>query len=96
MSAKNVLTQDWSDYDNRKLNDGRDKSKFSCSELWEINFLVESIRKTQSSHSMKEIRNAISKCCNKPGVSRVRNEFVEEVLKTLAENEIEKNERRKS
>jgi hypothetical protein len=90
MSAKNVLTLDWSAYDNRKLNDGRDQSKFSCTELWEINFLVEAIRKTHPSYSMREIRNAISKCCGKPGVSRVREEFVEEVLKTLDENEIEK------
>jgi hypothetical protein len=90
MSAKNVLTLDWSEYDNRKLNDGRDKSKFSCSELWEISFLVDSIRKTHSGYSMRAIRNAISKCCSKPGISRVRDEFVQEVLNTLDENENEK------
>ena len=90
MSAKNVLSLDWSAYDNRKLNDGRDKSKFSCTELWEIDFLVESIHKTDSRYSMKEIRTAINKCCSKPGVSRLRDEFVEEVLKTLHENKIEK------
>jgi hypothetical protein len=89
MSAKNVLTLDWSTYDNRKLDDGRDKSKFSCTELWEINFLVDSIRKTHSRYSMKQIRNAISRCCSKPGVSRLREQFVDEVLKTL-ENEVEK------
>jgi len=89
MSAKNVLSLDWSAYDNRKLNDGRDRSKFACTEPWEVNFLVESIRKTHSGYSMKEIRNAISNCCSKPGVSRVRSEFVEEVLKIL-ENDIEK------
>ena len=90
MSAKYVLSMDWSTYDNRKLADGRDRSKFSCTELWEINFLVESIQKSDSRYSVKEIRHAINKCCSKPGVSRLRNEFVEEVLKTLGKNEIEK------
>jgi len=89
MSAKNVLSLDWSAYDNRKLEDGRDRSKFSCTEPWEINFLVDSIRKTHPGYSMKEIRDAISNCCNRPGISRVRNDFVEEVLNIL-ENDIDK------
>jgi hypothetical protein len=88
MSAKNVLMLDWSAYDNRKLNDGRDKSKFSCTEPWEVNFLVDSIFKTHPGYSMREIRRAISMCCNRPGVSRYRNDFVEEVLRVLEKTKI--------
>jgi hypothetical protein len=79
-----ILNEDWSDYDNRKIRDNRDKSKFSCEESWEVDYLV---RKTQKHFPLKteaQIRTAITSCCLTVKAPRPREEFVKCVAGKLA------------
>lgn len=78
-----VLNEDWEDYDNRMIRDGRDGSKFSCDEQWEVNYLVSKIMKTHQSIPVLEIRHAIAQCCSTIGAPRPRKEFVECVMRRL-------------
>jgi hypothetical protein len=77
-----VLNEDWEDYDNRKIRDGRDGRFFSCDEPWEVNYLVAKIRKHKS-NSEQEIRNAIAACCKTVAAPRPRKAFVECVMSKL-------------
>ncbi len=38
--SREILNEDWYEYDNKKIRDNRDKSKFSCEEKWEVDYLV--------------------------------------------------------
>jgi hypothetical protein len=83
MSTRRVLSEDWSEYDNRKVRGGSDHRKFSCSESWEVDYLVNKIHKLHPSVSKETIKAAITACCNTPGLSREREAFVECVMKRL-------------
>ncbi|GEP95902.1 hypothetical protein CCY01nite_21620 [Chitinophaga cymbidii] len=78
-----VLNEDWSDYDNRRIRDGRDRSKFSCEEQWEVDYLVNKLRRYFPSKTDSAIRNAISSCCTTVRAPRPRQEFVECVVRRL-------------
>ena len=80
--AYNVLNEDWEDFDDRKIRDKRDRSKFSCDEPWEVDYLVKVIKKRNPSLSEASIRQAITSCCNS-GASRQRDEFVKCVMSKL-------------
>ena len=76
-----ILNEDWSQYDDRKKRDGRDRSKFSCDEEWEKAFLVKQIKKHFPYTSEEVIRKAIESCCG--SASRVREDFVKCVVGKL-------------
>jgi hypothetical protein len=78
-----VLNENWSEYDNRKIKDGRDRSKMSCDEPWEVNYLVEKLRKHYPYKTDNAIKAAIEECC-KQGGNRARETFVDCVTKRLA------------
>jgi hypothetical protein len=42
--AHPILNEDWSDYDDRKIRDRRDGSKFSCEERWEVEYLADKVK----------------------------------------------------
>ncbi len=79
-----ILGDDWEDYDNRKIRDRRDGSKFSCEEPWEVDYLVRKIRKYLPAKSEAEIRRAIEACCREVRAPRPRPEFVRCVMGKLA------------
>jgi hypothetical protein len=79
----NRIFEDWEDYDNRKIRDGRDRSKFSCDEEWEVGYLIRKIRMDYPSRSEEDIRTAIRACCREVGAPRPRKEFVKCVLERL-------------
>ena len=79
-----VLNEDWSDYDNRKIRDRRDSKDFSCTESWEVNYLLGKIRKVYPVYSEETIRNAIKACCQSVGAPHPRRSFVECVMKRLS------------
>ena len=83
MAAHHVLNEDWSEYDNRKIRDGRDSSKFACTETWEVNYLVGKIRKVHPEYSESKIREAVTSCCKEVGSPHPRKQFVECVFKKL-------------
>ena len=82
MSLK-VMTEDWSDYDNRKIRERRDARYFSCSENWEIDFLLRTYKKAHPYLTLTAIRTAITECCDQLHTSRLREEFVQSVSERL-------------
>jgi hypothetical protein len=79
-----ILSEDWEDYDNRAIRDGRDRSKFSCDEPWEVDYLVGKLKKFFPGKSDADIRNAITFCCGTVQPPRLREKFVECVVKRLS------------
>ncbi len=77
-----VLAEDWSDYDNRKIRDGRDRNRFSCEENWEVEYLIGKVTKVYPQYSRDQVRTAITRCCNS-GVDRMRDAFVRCVMERL-------------
>lgn len=82
MTALKILNEDWEDYDNRKLK-GQDKKFFSCTEPWEVDYLVKKIKKHYPNYSETTIRNAIASCCKTVEAPRPRKEFVACVVSKL-------------
>ncbi len=78
-----VLNEDWSDYDNRKIRDSRDARFFACTETWELDYLVNKIRKVYPQYSEYIIRITITTCCRTVGSPHPRWEFVECVIRRL-------------
>jgi hypothetical protein len=69
-----ILNEDWSDYDNRKKIE--DRLFFSCEEAWEVDYLLDKIRKYVPHKTDAEIRQAILSCCTEIPAPRPRNTFV--------------------
>ncbi len=78
-----ILNEDWEDYDNRKIRDGRDRSKFSCDEPWEVDYLAEKTKKHFPFKTESAIREAIASCCASVRAPRPREEFVTCVVRRL-------------
>ena len=83
MSVFKILNENWDDYDNKKIMDRRDSAFFACTEEWEVNYLVDKIRKHFPSHSKETIRIAIKSCCNTISSPHPRPKFVECVVSKL-------------
>ena len=77
-----VLSEDWSDYDNRKKK-GTDAQFFSCDEFWEREYLVHKIRRVYPQYGEDGIGTAISACCLEVRAPHPRKAFVECVMKRL-------------
>ncbi len=80
-----ILNEDWKDYDDRKTKDSRDPKKFSCTEIWEVQFLIKKIKKVYPYLTEGSIRSAIISCCLKFGAPHPREDFINSVTKTLGE-----------
>ncbi|OJW82321.1 MAG: hypothetical protein BGO69_17175 [Bacteroidetes bacterium 46-16] len=82
MSSKKVLSEDWSDYDDKKKKK-EDRLFFSCEEEWEVEYLVKKIKKHYPEISDAKIKEAIGLCCKTIHAPRPRKTFVECVMKRL-------------
>jgi hypothetical protein len=78
-----ILNEDWSEYDNRIIRDKRDAKNFSCTEDWEVHYLVRKISRNYSQYSEDAIRKAINSCCQSTSRSHPRKEFVARVMQRL-------------
>jgi hypothetical protein len=85
MPGSKILKQEWNEYDDRKLKDNRDRSKFACEEPWEVNYLVNKIKKTYHDYTEPEIRVAITECCLIIRAPHPRKDFVDCVMRRLEE-----------
>ena len=81
--AHPVLNEDWSEYDNRKVRDQRDRSKVSCEEPWEVNYIEEKMKKHFPNKTSAEIRAAVQSCCKSIPAPRPREKFIECVTEKL-------------
>jgi hypothetical protein len=78
-----ILNESWSDYDIKKKK-WEDRFFFSCEEIWEVNYLVEKLRKHFPFKTDTAIRTAITACCSEVSAPRPRDKFVECVTKRLS------------
>lgn len=83
MSSTKILNEDWTDYDNRKIRDNRDARYFACSEIWEVDYLKNKIKKHYPNLTDSSINDAIKNCCAIIGSPHPRKTFVECVAKRL-------------
>jgi hypothetical protein len=83
MSTNSILDESWSDYDDRKKRGGSDHRNFACTESWEVDYLVDKIRKRHPHLTSEQIKAAISVCCKETKAPHPRPEFVRCVLKRL-------------
>lgn len=81
----NVLNENWSDYDNKKIRDQRDAKNFACTEVWEVEYLVKKIRRAYPAFDESRIRSAIRVCCSELKSPYPRKQFVECVMRRLKE-----------
>lgn len=82
MPSKDILSEDWSDYDNKKKKK-EDAWFFACTEDWEPEYLVNKIRKRHPEKTKDEIMDAIRLCCKSVPAPRPRDKFVECVMNRL-------------
>lgn len=83
MKHEIILKENWSDYDNKKIKDKRDKKYFSCEEDWEVNYLIDLIYKNFPQYNKIRIRNTIYSCCQIKSAPRLREDFVKCVMSKL-------------
>ena len=81
MSLNKVL-EDWSDYDDRKQKQ-EDSHFFSCTEKWEVEYLVDKIHEAFGYLDRLAIRDAITHFCNRSNAPHPRKIFVTSVLMRL-------------
>jgi len=79
--AHPILTEDWTSYDNRKISEEKDKSKFSCSEHWEVEYLADKLRKYYPLKTRQGIMQSITHCCSKISAPHQRERFIECVIR---------------
>jgi hypothetical protein len=79
--AHPVLLEDWNSYDNRKIRDEKDKSKFACSEHWEVEYLADKLKKYYLLKTRQAIMQSITHCCSKITEPHQRERFVECVIR---------------
>jgi len=82
MSAKIILEEDWSEYDDRKKKK-EDRLFVSCEETWEVEYLINKIHKNFPQFTREQIHAAIKQCCHSVAAPRPRKTFVECVMKRL-------------
>jgi hypothetical protein len=82
MSLK-VLTEDWSDYDNRKMRDRQDTRYFAFTENWELDYLVRKYKKAHPYLTESVIKTAISECCMITRQPKPREQFIRCVSERL-------------
>jgi hypothetical protein len=75
--------ENWTDYDDKKIKDSRDRKFFACSEFWEVDYLKNLIKRKHSRFSEEQILNAIKNCCATNKAPHPRKEFTECVIKKL-------------
>ncbi|MGB8194315.1 MAG: hypothetical protein WCF67_20455 [Chitinophagaceae bacterium] len=80
---QSILNEDWADYDNKKIKDIRDGSKFSCEEDWEVDYVVKKLKKHLPEKSADEIKTAIKLCCTKISAPHSRERFITCVIENL-------------
>ncbi len=79
--AHPIFLEDWSSYDNRKIREERDKSKFDCSEHWEVEYLADKLKKYYPLKTRQAIMQSITHCCSKISEPHQRERYVECVIK---------------
>lgn len=81
--SKELILEDWSEYDNRKLKKV-DRLFFSCEEKWEVDYLIKKIKKVYPHLDVNDIAFSISACCKIVDAPRPREAFINCVITSLS------------
>jgi len=81
--AHPILSEDWSDYDQKKIRDKRDGGFVSCEESWEVEYILRKVRKYAPRKTDEQIKAAISHCCLTIKGNKPRGPFMECVMARL-------------
>lgn len=81
MSLQKIL-EDWSEYDD-KSKKHHDAKFFACTEDWEVEYLIDKIKKQFPLKTRDDIRAAITVCCKKMSPPHPREAFVKCVTDRL-------------
>ena len=87
MSLKGILNTDWSDYDQKKREDGGDPGEFGCSVPWEVDYLVHKIGDEYPETPHLAIRRSIAICSIMVDGPHPRARFIGYVLVQLGVEE---------
>ena len=77
-----LLDSDWLEYDNKKKK-SIDGHFFACTEPWEVQYLIEKIKKFFPEYSDMNIARAITTCCLSLNTPHPRKEFIQCVIQRL-------------
>jgi len=78
-----ILNEDWSDYDNKKIIGKADRNKFSCTENWEVNYLIDKIHSAHPNYTKQKIQTAIRMACMASKSPHPREMFVSRIMEFL-------------
>ena len=78
-----LLSQNWIDYNNKKLSDDSEVNYFYSGSAWEIDYLVKKINSTFPKYTLKNTRRAINIVCLASYSPMPRKLFLEQVLGIL-------------
>ena len=81
--AHPILSEDWSEYDQKKIRDGRDGRFVSCEESWERDYILRKVRRHVPRRTDAEIKAAIEHCCRTVAGNKPRGPFMECVMGRL-------------
>ncbi len=81
--APEEFMKNWSYYDHQKRDKKQVIDNFFCSELWEVNFLIDKIRIAYNNIPEEKVRSAITSCCIELKAPQERKKFVSCVLSRL-------------
>lgn len=76
------ILKDWEDYDSRKMKE-IDKLYFSCSDPWEIDYLIKKIQDADPSIGKEKILRAVHASCKSIPSPRPRGMFIKSVVTKL-------------
>ncbi len=82
MSLEKIL-ENWSDYDKRKIKSKPGSKDFACTEPWEVNYLVDRVKKVYTNIPGDNIHKAILWCCKELHTPQPREPFIKCVLNKL-------------
>ena len=75
--------ENWFEYDKRKIKDRPDTNDFVCTEPWEVNYLVDRVKKDYIDIPGNNIYKAILSCWRRLHAPQPRELFIKCVLNEL-------------
>ncbi len=96
MKVKNILLDDWSEYDNRKLRNNKEVYFVDFNHEWEVEYIIEKIKKFDPYMSNGQILDAITACYLKLSNPINRKQCLEYIIPILEKSNTSKTIKSKS
>lgn len=80
---KNLVLENWEEYERRKKQNGQDPGYFSCDEAWEVWYLKKKILSIYTYLGQMTVLEAIGECCRNVTTPVPRDKFIERLFLLL-------------